>query len=815
MPRSAAFAASLAYAAGCAELIDLAFDQCGNGLVEPLLGEKCDTAVDDGLGEGLVCGPPNVPAQACRYVCGAAGGACPRGWSCGPNDVCIHAIGRFEPSFRGALGTDAIHLGSGDFDGDRHQDLLVSNGGTFTIEFNSGTGTFLDALDVPVAHNFEPAVADLDGDGIDDITLSLAGPLILLGQSDRQPLPAAIANSLDEFWGVSGGSWAQLHVEAGHFLALMRIPDGLVVQRGSPDRDMVPLPAEAAATGELLSLGTVSGTAAFALAFRGMDELLILEDPGVGVRARIPMPRPLLGGLHLFGGDLLVQIEAGDDPYADAVARVRLDGSFDVELDRSFEAFLCATDPFNPQVPPDCLADRPRELHVFPLATGDFGFDPRMGVVTPLGVFERPIPGQDLWLRTGRSFDGDVWLEARTGDLNRDGALDLVAVTTFAQRLDVLIGLGDASFVDVPIVTRERPANLMVGDFDRDLQDEDIAFVERGTERDKLTVLYYDPPAFTARRFPVLGRIDSAAVVRGVGGVDVTMVLAPDPPAGHGFAYLGSNTYRLMTNFVQPAAVRDGFDVVYVGTPTFDDAGPSVVVAYQNHPGPGEPPRGAIFEWRFLTERLVAYPVELGEQCPRATAGCIDIVTVALDRDLRRQVVLSAEPDRCDGGPSPVVLRTARRDADGPLACTAREIDPIDSTAFRSFNRITTADLDGEGPLDLLLLTSTELRIYWNYSEGEAVSSIPMQGDDLVVLNADADAAPEVMVIGDGTAELFDVDGRVIDLVESYPLEPRPEAFRSARAVADDFTGDGIADVTVADGRSITVYRMLTSGDRR
>ncbi len=83
-----------------------------------------------------------------------------------------------SPSNGGALGS-AIHLVTGDLDGDGDQDILsVSNDATISIRSNDGTGQFSVLADQPIA--YVPSaltLGDVDGDGDVDMVL-VGGPSV-------------------------------------------------------------------------------------------------------------------------------------------------------------------------------------------------------------------------------------------------------------------------------------------------------------------------------------------------------------------------------------------------------------------------------------------------------------------------------------------------------------------------------------------------------------------------------------------------------------------------------------------------------------
>ncbi len=56
-------------------------DECGNGIVEPAIGEDCEP-----VGDAEACGAVGAGAQACRLVCTT--NSCPPGYRCGVDEIC-------------------------------------------------------------------------------------------------------------------------------------------------------------------------------------------------------------------------------------------------------------------------------------------------------------------------------------------------------------------------------------------------------------------------------------------------------------------------------------------------------------------------------------------------------------------------------------------------------------------------------------------------------------------------------------------------------------------------------------------------------
>ena len=500
----------------------------------------------------------------------------------------------------------------------------------------------------------------------------------------------------------------------------------------------------------------------------------------------------MLGGVHVYDGDLLVQIESDDPMHGDAVARVVTSTSgLSVTIDRSFDELVC-----HPSGPDgvECLT-APQKI--FPLAVGDFEDDGQSEVITPLAFFERSGSG---WVRSTERFAFERHLSALTHDLNRDGHLDAITVGGGnGTRVDVRFGLGDGRWVLTPFATRASASHLMAGDFDGDLVDDDVAFIESSDTEDVLTVLFYDPPSFDVRRFPVLGQVESAwASAPPVGPADVAVVVAPVGDAARGYVRLKGSTSRLMLNALQPGTTSGV--PVFVAVPTLSDAGPTVFAAWAS---------GETWQWsRAAGRRFVERPVDLSGDCPtQAEQQCSSIVTEPLRRERDTEALVMVLRSDCLRSNTSTVITAQRRSADEDPTCSSRPIDAVISEPSIRM-RIATADLDGTEALELVMLTGEDLRILWNYADGgDAVTSEPMKAYDVLILDADADPEPEVLVIGFGAALLYDVKGHQLELARQWPIDvPSTLTPIDVRAVAADFSGDGLTDFAIATGRTLTVH---------
>jgi hypothetical protein len=140
---------------GCSDLAPLEPNMCGNGVVDP--GEDCDTL-----------DPTDRACVECRSMC-TSSAACLEGWSCGTDSVCRRPSGRFEPigsaAFAPTLGDATIVA---DVDGDGFDDLVADTGGA-SISWWRGGSRGLEATEPLGLGVSRLAAGDLDADGRSEI----------------------------------------------------------------------------------------------------------------------------------------------------------------------------------------------------------------------------------------------------------------------------------------------------------------------------------------------------------------------------------------------------------------------------------------------------------------------------------------------------------------------------------------------------------------------------------------------------------------------------------------------------------------------
>ena len=79
--------------------------------------------------------------------------------------------GTFQPQVTYAVGTDPDAIVAGDFNGDGRLDLAVANSSSndVSVLLGNGDGTFVDPGQFATTPHATPLVADVNGDGTDDV----------------------------------------------------------------------------------------------------------------------------------------------------------------------------------------------------------------------------------------------------------------------------------------------------------------------------------------------------------------------------------------------------------------------------------------------------------------------------------------------------------------------------------------------------------------------------------------------------------------------------------------------------------------------
>ncbi len=507
--------ALVALLVNCAALEPLPRDTCGNGVIDA--NEDCDSFPSD------QCGTPLDGAAQCHLRCDvtvrdAAGQdrklRCPDGWGCGVENFCRAPSGEFE-EFGKPFSAGVTRIIAGDFDGDKRGDLLGTNGtiSRGRIHYGATTGdpqivSLPGVLASPIVYNF-------NGDAFSDIAFGYAyrgprtaprnafeltgsdGLAVVLGQADRvvvtQPFPFFVFPGVDAVVVPLLGTDAD--VPKGPPLTVIIKVDGVEFLASVPD-ERAPSPIQFR---ELLGgqrVGDPIVAKVLEVATSTCGDIVLALDAGDASRIEIHSPCKRSNNVVEWnrGGPLKVPI--GKPIAAFFVADIDRDTHQDLVVGTKgsdkVRVFYGTGTTF-------VEGETPKTLSGVPLASGLINRGTRLDFVVSDGVLVSidPADGGDAGADSGA--DGGAgsedtgpierstlqwtrvrapskkWTVAAIGDVNRDGALDVVAGSAVEADLDVLEGTLTRQLVSFAVSTPGPVTTLGLSDFDYD-GTQDIVF---------------------------------------------------------------------------------------------------------------------------------------------------------------------------------------------------------------------------------------------------------------------------------------------------------------------------------------------------
>lgn len=742
---------------GCKDLPSIAAGSCGNAIVEPELGEVCDTFAQ---GEGTACRAPGLDG-ACQFDCtpDAAGTAprCPSGWGCGADRICRAPSGVFALGNEVELG--AASLATDDFDGDGRADLLATTYDTFSVMYFGTDRTLGKTVTESALQPFgnPPAHADFDGDGRADLAIlsGSGGIRVELGSGDGSFTPTVQSSITTP--GTNARFIAVDAVEPAGDEVLVTV-DGpapgktlVLAVRTQVDNGGTPpllftldgpadgLAGDAIAT-ELFQRedaqgAPLAGCEEVVLAFKGKDVVYVLEpcvDAGDAfVKNAAPGTITLPSG-GIVGDQVFVADVNGDgtkdvlvlDPQAYDLGCIGIDVAYGVG-DGTFHDDASSLPPANGNNRAACLVadlQSPGNGPVgwygaTPIAVGDIDGDGRADLVDTFGVFlsEGPVStGFSATYRLAATSDDAGWSHAAILDATGDGRPDVLASKAQGGGASFLLNAGNGFFNTFGTSVQGQVRNIAVGDFDGDLLG-DFILAKRDDDESVGTLDVLFGRAFGAPEAPQsLGSLESIAqlvpgdnLFRALladlgdsltatdGTTDLAVVFGGADDAGAVALLPGSTDRRLASPVF---LVQKGDKEILAATPFLSVAGPFADGAAADF---------ATLAWSAGGEaRLWTLPSTgnglLGDAVvTQALPNLYDwylgsVVSDDVDGDGRAELIgLTYRLDTFDA-----VLLVASADASGLFASYVE----VPLSVPGGFGQLSLADLDGDGDRDVIVL---------------------------------------------------------------------------------------------------------------
>ncbi len=530
--------------AGCQELPDLGV--CGNGIIEAENGEACDgdlagtdsctdtcelTCLTSAVSDAYVVvgvDPTTTPASE-QY--------CPDSRQrCGLDNICRAASGSFG-TISPAQPYDVKTSTTGDFDGDRIDDLVGTSATEIVVRFGGAGTPFVDGFEQAAASSESPvAIFDRHPDSIaidiSDLAIGVPTDGLALLSSDTE----SFKPDLDVSFAIDSAGFVPFLVTdpdpvvGDVVMAVARVSSGgLVVKR-------IAVPPALPTDVVLGSCGGANSRVVTVAVARDRKSFVVVGRPSTGsqwfacryVASGTSFAAPAVTSFNTPPPDSAVLADIDGDPCPElVVARVTaVPAQTTVGFARA-QSGSCALDPVLAVLAGGTLASANTLFDagsVIPSASPD---PERDEIIMTTGVF-RVTPAQALVLVASPTSDVRPWTTAAVVDLNGDGQLDVVAGRKDQDDVDVVRG---GAIPNVYRADTTATINATVaGDFDGDFLG-DVGLVERSLLGDRVSILYGTAdglvgPALANSRFggvlqiARLGPYSWGGTTRGADGID-------------------------------------------------------------------------------------------------------------------------------------------------------------------------------------------------------------------------------------------------------------------------------------------------------
>ncbi len=835
MKRFFGFIAALC-ACACTDFPNIAANTCGNAVIEA--PEDCDSF---GLGGGTQCRPPGSDGE-CHLDCSVVNGKrrpCPSGWGCDTDAICRQPTGDFvSPSPGVAAG--AWSLVAGDFDGDGRGDVmslepLDSIGGTRLRFHYFDTQAQLAETDPFPKLVLSPVARDLSQDGKTDVAFSQGAVDVMLGRTDHAWVPETFSSYRVPNTHIRVSAVFDQSIQGiTPMVPLVSSPDetgffvpnattAKLTERGSYNGSIGNLAGEPV-SGNLIEDTQSSPCLETVLAQRGAshftivdactraaDGTVIFRDQFTQINVELA-PRVGIDGAPLIvdidgDGHLDVLVGAGGTPYVSYGDGTQLADAI------PYRVSLSNPDEASPGIG-------------MPLAVGDFSGDGYPDFVfSDHLLVSSPVVGK-LPAYAGGYLNrlGAPWTNAKIADFNHDGKLDVALSAAGALNIDYFAGTGSASLIERMISTDGPVELLATGDFDGD-STLDLAFVEEpavGQTKHPLAIAF--GAAFTPLSSPVIvGQLSSPEEIATftVGSMSGLIVASVDGKSGvqnGAIAFLDGSGDRLplapytLTSFSSSGSVEDSLAVALAaGGFTAPAQGDVMALAFPASEIPElwlvpaiETPASRPTRVLTLDSRLTPVTFQNVDFTADVSSTAADLNGDGRDEAVFAMPAGKAQ-DQCG-----ILLVSATDEthasAQEPLILAESCRDPL----------VYSADVDGDGARDLLLLTgeagsdSRNLYVFWNdgagnFDAGERANAIN-DGETpqaFAVVPATGERPLGLAFIGKNTVRLVSYAG-TRGFSSPRELTTLPGASGVAAA---DVDGDGVTDLVLAASGQLSVLR--------